>query len=94
MEDVISIVERIADDNELAVSSDEAVHKIYSCLKAGIPASDVNSLADIINAGWKAYVDPNLWEQNHSPMQKFSALNELILKTVEVLEFEIRMRSP
>jgi hypothetical protein len=71
-----------------------ASDQIYSCFKAEVPATGYPNLADVINAGWKAYFDQDLWKPNSIATDRFQPLNELILKTVEVMEFEIRMRAP
>lgn len=93
VDDIISIVEFIANKKNLSFPKCSEAKRIYSCFKAGIPASDVNDLPEIINAGWLAYFDNDLWSQNSSPGERFSPLNELILKTTEVLEYEIRMKA-
>ena len=58
------------------------------------PASQAASLADIINAGWKIRLDPNSWEAfDFDEATARTILNELVYKTIEVLEYETRVRT-
>ncbi|OJU26050.1 MAG: hypothetical protein BGN91_15870 [Nitrobacter sp. 62-13] len=53
------------------------------------PASDVKSLGDIINAGWKIRLDWDLWgDFGFNQTTKAEILNDLVFKTMEVSEFE------
>jgi hypothetical protein len=60
--------------------------------KMGIPAHEPKCLGDITNAGWAYYrelratsrVDSEFWE-------KLDELNEMILKTIEVMEYRNRI---
>jgi len=74
----------------------EESRRIYERFKLIVPAEKCKGLADILNAAWKAYNDPNLWEN----MEKFEKekekfekkkeriLKDLVLKTIEVFEVE------
>jgi hypothetical protein len=51
-------------------------------------------LADIINAGWKIRLDPSSWEAfDFDEATARTILNELVYKTIEVLEYETRVRT-
>jgi hypothetical protein len=56
------------------------------------PASQANSLADIINAGWQIRLNPTSWEAfDFDEATGRAILNDLVYKTVEVLEYETRV---
>jgi hypothetical protein len=56
------------------------------------PASQANSLADIINAGWQIRLNPTSWEAfDFDEATGRTILNDLVYKTVEVLEYETRV---
>jgi hypothetical protein len=62
--------------------------------RLGIPASAPKSLGDIINAGWMLYRELQSDGITKDVMvRQVSDLNEMILKTVEVLEFRRRVES-
>lgn len=90
--DTISLVDAIANHVKLPKPDDKSIEAIYLCFKSGIPAQNLSGLADVINAGWKAYFDDSLWKAGQMARERFTPLSELILKTVEVMEFEIKMR--
>jgi len=70
--------------------------RIYERFELIVPAENCKDLADILNAAWKAYNNPKLWED----MEKFEKekeefekkkeriLKDLVLKTIEVFEVE------
>jgi hypothetical protein len=63
--------------------------RIYKMLKNVVPATGCNTLPDILNAAWKAYEDPRLWDDiPHVMKKKDSVLKDLILKNIEVYEIE------
>ena len=58
-------------------------------LKNVVPATGCNTLPDILNAAWKAYEDPRLWDDiPHVMKKKDSVLKDIILKNIEVYEIE------
>lgn len=65
---------------------------IQHCLKSYkllVPASDAGSLANILNAGWRAHNDGDLWGDNEEvKINRKQILFDIILKSIEVLEFE------
>jgi hypothetical protein len=63
------------------------VQRIYEdfCLVA--PAEKARHLAYILNAGWKATINGKPDVPEHSPQ---AVLRELVLKSLEVLEFETK----
>jgi hypothetical protein len=63
--------------------------RILKSLKKVVPAENCKTLPDIVNAAWKAYEDPHLWDNMPHVMKKKDAiLKDLILKNIEVFEIE------
>jgi hypothetical protein len=62
-------------------------------LKIGIPSPKVECAGNVINAGWKRY-DEIVRDSNDSKevFEKLSQLNEILLKTIEVFEYQRRVR--
>lgn len=54
-----------------------------------VPASGSGSLANILNAGWSVYNDADLWNEHLELQQdRNKILYDIILKSIEVLEYE------
>ena len=51
-------------------------------------------MGNIINAGWMAYLDATIlpWSETRDG-RRIDALNEILLKSIEVVEFEARMKA-
>lgn len=76
----------------LPPSLDDEVQRIYSRLRLVVPAERCRSLADILNAGWQAYVDRDFWRDvPHIGDRKRRVLQELILKNIEVFQIEQKL---
>jgi hypothetical protein len=67
------------------------VQRIYDDFLLATPAEGTGHIAHILNAGWKAAMDKVPQVPDHVPQQ---VLRELILKSLEVLEFETKNPSP
>ncbi len=67
------------------------VNRHYSEFCAGSPASNPMCLGDIINAGWRFYLDSDSGLAQSELHEKVRGLNEMILKTVEILEYKRRI---
>ena len=84
---IIKIADEIVTTAKVATSNDTIVSQIVSDFAHyAVPARHPNSLASILNAGWKAYHDPTLWVSNPI-INRDRTLKELLLKSFEVLEF-------
>lgn len=71
----------------------EGRKSIQNSFKLVMPSNSPSSFVDIIGAAWDAYLAFNFWDLGLvSRERKFEVLNELTLKTIEVLEFNIRVR--
>ncbi len=80
-------------DAGLGIIKQESVEKILKCIKNAVPAEKEISLAEVINAGWEAHLDKDLWAdfKNMTLAEKFENLKEVILKSIEVLEVQSRL---
>ena len=94
LDDILEAVDAISKKVTLPLPDQAVAKNIYDRFKIGIPANNLTNLADVINAGWMSYFDVDLWERDSLATDRFGPLNELILKTIEVMEFEIRMKVP
>ena len=60
-------------------------------IRMGIPAYQPVGLGDIINAGWAFFRETqNAKIDKKSLLERYDSLNEIMLKTIEVLEFRRR----
>lgn len=58
------------------------------------PAEGTKTLADILNAAWELYEDPDLWADHPQILNKRErVLREVVLKNVEVFEIEQRLNA-
>src|SRR5271166_239466 len=64
------------------------VAEIFQDFEVVAPATNAGSIADIMNAGWRAFHDADLWKEVPQIQSKEATLNELILKSLEVYEYE------
>jgi hypothetical protein len=62
--------------------------RILECFKFVVPAVNVKSLSDIVNAAWDVYHDNTFWSHLVQIQNPERALKELVLKNIEVLEIE------
>lgn len=61
---------------------------IYRCYSQHIvPSNQPRTLSDVLNAAWTAFHDTNLWKNNSQIRNRDKTLKELVLKNIEVLEY-------
>lgn len=77
-----------------AEKSNEKVTEILNDFRVVAPATGAGCLANILNAGWKAFHDPDLWKDFPQIKAKEVTLKELILKSIEVFEYEQLLKMP
>ncbi|MFN7967150.1 MAG: hypothetical protein U0V87_15815 [Acidobacteriota bacterium] len=68
-------------------NSDEAKRLALLFRTKMIPGSDSLSLEAILNAGWLTYHDDDLWNSRPEIENRDHLLTEILLKSIEVLEF-------
>ena len=66
----------------------ELVRNAFSLLT---PAAQIGDLVNILVAAWEVQYEVNLWEGIVPGKDRRDTLNELVLKSIEILEFEERM---
>ena len=89
---VFAEAKRIVEDKApLFLPSNAAAQEILEMFEKAIPARTPRSLADIVNAGW-AYVrlHGSTFTEDERPLCDW--VSELILKSIEVLEFRRRIQ--
>jgi len=67
------------------------IYELYKRL--AVPARASILLSNILNAAWRAYLDPQLWDELPQISDKSFVLKELVLKNIEVLEIESRLQA-
>jgi hypothetical protein len=70
------------------------IARIIGDFKSVAPASNAGCLANLLNAGWQCYHDKNLWKEIPQIREKDRTLKELILKSIEVFEYEQLLKVP
>jgi hypothetical protein len=57
------------------------------------PAAEVGDIVNILAAAWELYYDSNLWKGILPESERIPTLNELVLKSIEIVEFEERTKN-
>jgi hypothetical protein len=93
IDSLITKANEIVFNSKIPLSTKSEVDRIYHQLENVVPAPKVVCLADILNAGWKAYENESLWlNKTHIQNRKDLVLKELVLKNVEIFEIEQRLK--
>lgn len=80
---------RVVAEAEVKTGSKEEMQRILKRFGLVVPAENCESLADVLNAGWQVFVDPKFWKPSVvGPDNKVEVLKDLVLKNLEVWEFE------
>lgn len=86
-------VDDLVSKSHLIRPAPDRSNMILDCFKMNVPAHSPKCIGDIINAGWDYYME---LETEALPFNEFSdsvdTLNEMMLKTVEVLEFNRKVK--
>jgi hypothetical protein len=87
--EVTAAVRDLANEKAVPVRDATRVDTIRDQFRLVVPASSAGTLCDILNAAWEAYHDPDLWRNLKNVRKaKSTVLSELVLKSIEVLEYE------
>jgi hypothetical protein len=94
--DVIDDLIRIADSHVLSMSAplpdSQERNRIAGHFLSLSPAPNIKTFSDIINAGWSIRLKTDLWqEHSFDETTRNRILNDLVFKTIEVLEYERRV---
>jgi len=90
-DDLITKANEIASSSHVPERSDEKIGTVLTAFKLLTPAASVGDLVNILNAAWKVFHDEDLWQGRVE--DTVHTLNELVLKSIEILEFEERTRN-
>lgn len=91
VDSLVAQADEIASNAGLPHRNEDLIERVLRAFKLMTPASQIGDLISILNAAWKGYNDPTLWQ--HLSVDKSMVLNELVLKSIEILEFESRVRT-
>ena len=90
---LITAVEDIVRDCKMVVPTNAERDRILQHFNALCPPSDIATMADVINAGWKLRRDWKAWDSYaFSADDRNDVLNDLVFKSMEVLEYEKKTR--
>jgi hypothetical protein len=90
---ILDLVQRECERAGLPLPAAQDAGRVYKRLCSSVPAEGVRKrgMGDIVNGGWMALLDPELWPDSD---HKFRAINELVFKSLDVMEFEERINAP
>jgi hypothetical protein len=73
---------------QAAGPSPPEIDRVLGRYRFMVPAENCRTLADILNAGWRAHEDEGLWSDTGFYAKRQEILRELVLKNIEVYEIE------
>lgn len=95
---LIDSASRFVRERGLAMHSEEGVARNEADFRRVVPAASANSLSDIVNAAWQVHLSPeNFLTQAYPGARQDQAdvvLNELVLKSFEVLQIKRTVQTP
>jgi DNA-binding FadR family transcriptional regulator len=91
---LIAEAKALVDGNLKHAYSEAEIRAVSVDFEAVAPATDAGCLANILNAGWRAFHNAGLWQEIPQIRSKEKALKELILKSIEVFEYEQLLKVP
>jgi len=94
--DLIAEVTSFCTAQSIAEVSDTEVVRISDDFSRLMPCEGRASLPDIVSAGWRLHLDPKTWStiSHLQRVDHFGVLNDLVLKSCEVTEYEERLLVP
>jgi hypothetical protein len=91
-DDLMDNADKLVTVASIPVFTAEKRDQICKRFNLVVPAVDSGGLANILNAGWKAFHDLRLWQELPHIPEKEKSLEQVILKSIEILEIEQRVR--
>ena len=89
IEEVMDKAAELVDSSDAPAPSMGEADRIFSRFEQVVPAEHCTSLADIINAAWRAFENPKLWDAFPELKEnRDNVLNELVFKNIEIFEIE------
>lgn len=94
--ELLNDVEAVTTEKEMPVRTSEGVGEVCQAFEQIVPIVKAHTLTDVLNAGWRCYQREDLWQdirhaKEAGKANKVGILQELILKSVEILEVEERL---
>jgi hypothetical protein len=91
-------VDRLQSDADKIISQSglemRSLSLVESCCKRlalMVPAERSKGLANILNAAWKGWLNPNFFRDAEHNRRRLENLREVVLKSIEVLEIEMKL---
>lgn len=82
-------VDKVGNQLNIPRPSSDRSQEALQAFRLMVPAKNAESLVNILNAGWKAYHDDDMWKELPNVYaERTVILHELVLKSIEVLEIE------
>jgi hypothetical protein len=95
VDSLVEQVDRYLTGRGIALPPDSEVDAVSCAFDNLVPAADPSGLPAIVNAGWRAAHNTNLWTLYPKVVQRRQVvLNELLLKSAQVLEVNELTRDP
>lgn len=94
--DLIILAQNIADEKAIPQMDSQKISDISKEFEMVIPTSTNHSIVNILNAGWRCYLNPELWKDIFQIKQedKDRVLKDIMLKSMEVSEAYERLGVP
>lgn len=94
IDSILACVDELSVKLQFPRTSNGKIAQCLQCIRNGVPAEGMDYIGNIINAGWMAYLDATIlpWSETRDG-RRIDALNEILLKSIEVVEFEARMKA-
>lgn len=94
--DLVNEIIQFAGNQHLPERREEEVTRIKDDFSRIMPCEGNSELCNIVNAGWQIYLDSKIWSGvfQLQRVDRGRVLNDLLLKSCEVAEYEERLRSP
>ena len=90
---LIDIAVDLCTEHRIPLPSEDASNRVLKDFEAGVPSDKADNFVDIVNAGWAAMKREDFW-QDHPILakNKLGNLSQLIFKSMEVAEYNLRIR--
>ncbi len=88
VEELIKKANEIANSAGVPMRSDKKIATVMEAFELLTPASGIGDLTNILNAAWQVFDKQDMWQEVVE--DRVETLTELVLKSIEILEFEER----
>lgn len=88
VEELFEKANEISNDANIPMRSGKKIETVMKAFKLLTPAAGIGDLTNILNAAWQVFDKQDMWKGKVD--DRLGTLAELVLKSIEVLEFEER----